>query len=348
MRSYYPGDNFEYHHEYFKKPSHEDTVRIIQPLVDQLGRADASRRDLFQNTVSISKLQHYNDLLLEPVKIGRKYSDHEIKLSDKDIERKLAHEGFWDIKLSVRRGRMGFPKYYLCEYREFLGRNYGIVLTDYYKSEDYQFTDSRFARMVNYGHESNFIRMSSFRSDVHRLISKENQETTNDVLKKVGSYFLQGAWHEDQIAAWIVSGVFGLEKFREAIEIIYFILGSDFTETRNYFDDDIEQFFTLVYPRKAFLGMIYKIGSSTAEDMQEMERIAREWYRSLNKAFSGFLKTEICWGTMENMPLYKIIYSNFYRMDEVFPLENSDEKMVNENIGQIEDISQQFFDLIYG
>ncbi len=82
--------------------------------------------------------------------------------------------------------------------------------------------------------------------------------------------------------------------------------------------------------------------------MQEMERIAREWYRSLNKAFSGFLKTEVSWGTMENMPLYKIIYSNFYRLGEVFPLEDPDEKMVNKNIGQIENISQQFFDSVYG
>jgi hypothetical protein len=348
MKSYYPGDNIEYHHEYYKKPSYEETEKMIRPLVDHLGRVDACRLDLFQNTVSISKLQNYNDLLLEPVRIGRNYSGHEIKLPDQDIERKLAHEGFWDFKLSVRKGRMDFPKYYLCEYREFFGRNYGIVLTDYYKSQDYQFTDPRFARMVYYGHESNFIRMSSFRSDVNRLISKENQEKTSDVLKKIGSYFLQGAWHEDQLAAWVVSGVFGLEKFREAIEIIYFILGSDFTETRNYFDEDVEQFFTLVYPRKAFLGMINKIDSSTAEDMQEMERNARDWYRSLNKAFSGLLRTEVNWGPMENMPLYKIIYSNFYRLDKVFPLENSDDSKVNETIKQIEDISQQFFDSIYG
>lgn len=348
MKSYYGGDNIEYHHEYFRKPSYEETVRMISPLVDHLGRVDASRLDLFQNSVSISKLQDYNDLLIEPVRIGRNYSDHEIKLSDHDIERKLAREGFWDLKLSVRKGRMDFPKYYLCEYREFFGRDYGIVLSDYYKSQDYQFTDSRFARMVNYGHESNFIRMSSFRSDVNRLISEENQEKTNDVLKKVGSYFLQGAWHEDQLVAWVVSGVFGLHKFREAIEIIYFILGSDFTETRNYFDDDIEQFFTLVYPRKAFLGMIQKIGSSTAEDAMEMEHIAREWYRSLNKAFSSLLKTELSWGMRAKISLYKIIYANFYRLEKVFPLENPDENMVNENIGLVEEISQQFFDSISG
>ncbi len=346
MKIYYPGDNYEYHHEYFKPPSYEETLKVISPLVDHLGRVDASRLDLFQNSVSISKLQDYNDLLLEPVLVGKKFKDLEIKLIDQDIERKLAHEGFWDIKLSVRKGKMEFPKYYLCEYKEFLGRDYGIVLTDFYKSEDYQFTDSRFARMVNYGHETNFIRMSCFRSQVDRLISKEDQEKTTIILKKVGSYFLQGAWHEDQLAAWVVSGVFGLEKFREAIEIIYFILGADFTEARNYFDDDVEQFFTLVYPRKAFLQMINKIRILTAEDMQEIEQNAREWYRSLNKAFSELLKTEVSWGRMKNMPLYKIIYSNFYRLDKVFPLENSDDKMVTENTHQIEDISQQFFDSI--
>ncbi len=346
MKIYYPGDHYEYHHEYFKPPSYEETFKAISPLVDQLGKVDGSRLDLFQNSVSVSKLQDYNDLLLEPVLIGRKYKDLEIKLIDQDIERKLAHEGFWDIKLSVRKGRMEFPKYYLCEYKEFLGRDYGIVLTDFYKSEDYQFTDSRFARMVNYGHETNFIRMSSFRSQVDRLISKEDQEKTTIILKKVGSYFLQGAWHEDQLAAWVVAGVFGLEKFREAIEIIYFILGADFTEARNYFDDDVEQFFTLVYPRKAFLQMINKIRILTAEDMQEIEQNARDWYRSLNQAFSELLKTEVSWGRMKNMPLYKIIYSNFYRLDKVFPLENSDDKMVADSTGQIEDISQQFFDSI--
>lgn len=348
MKIYYPGDHYEYHHEYFKPPSHEETFKAISPLVDQLGKVDASRLGLFQNSVSVSKLQDYNNLLIEPVLVGKKYKDLEIKLIDQDIERKLAHEGFWDIKLSVRKGRMEFPKYYLCEYKEFLGRDYGIVLTDFYKSEDYQFTDSRFARMVNYGHETNFIRMSSFRSQVDRLISKEDQEKTTIILKKVGSYFLQGAWHEDQLAAWVVSGVFGLEKFREAIEIIYFILGADFTEARNYFDDDVEQFFTLVYPRKAFLQMINRIRIQTAEDLQEIEQNAREWYRSLNQAFSELLKTEVSWGRMKNMPLYKIIYSNFYRLDKVFPLENSDDKMVAENTGQIEDISQQFFDSISG
>jgi hypothetical protein len=343
MIIHYPGDNFDYHHEYYKRPSHEDTVKTIRPLVYQLERVDASRFDLFKNTISIDKLLDYQDLLLEPVNIGRNYGDNEIKLSDQGIDRKLSHEGLWDIKLSVRKGRMHFPKYYLCEYREFYGCNYGIVLADFYKSADYQFTDPRFARMISYGHESNFIRMSSFRNGVDEYIAKANPEKTNDVLKNVGSHFLQGAWHEDQLAAWVVSGVFNLEKFREALEIIYFILGSDFTETRNYFDDDVEQFFTRVYPRNNFLRMLKKIGSSTAEDTQEMEGTAREWYRALNRAFSGILKAEVSWGAIENMPLYKIIYSNFYRLEKVFPLQDSDVTMVKESISNIEEISQKFF-----
>jgi hypothetical protein len=347
MKGYYPGDHVEYHHEYFQKPSHKETVNRISPLVDQLGLADEFRFDLFENSVSISKLQDYRDIILEPVLIGENYRREEVKLSDQNIERKLAHAGLWDIKLSIRKGRMDFPKYYLCEYRDYYSRNYGIILTDFYRSRDYQFTDSRFARMSSFGHEVNFIRMSSFRPDVNRLISKGDQEKTSDILKKVGSCFLQGAWHEDQIAAWIVSGVFGLERFRQAIEIIYFVLGSDFTETRNYFDDDVDQFFTLVYPRRDLLKTLHKINKATSEDMQEMEHIAREWYRSLNQAFSGLLKTETSWGTIKNMPLYKIIYSNFYRLKEVFSLENSDNTEINKITGQIEDISRQFIESIH-
>jgi hypothetical protein len=348
MKGYYTGDHFEYHHEYFKKPTHEETVSRINPLVRHLVAVDTARLDLFQKSVSISKLLEYNDLLLKPVKIGGNLRGQEIKLPDQDVGRKMAHVGLWDIKLSVRKGRMDFPKYYLCEYRDYFGGNYGIVLTDFYRSQDYQFTDSRFARMVNYGHESNFIRMSSFRPDVNRLISKGNQEKTSEILTKVGSYFLQGAWHEDQMAAWVVSGCFDLENFRQAIEMIYFILGSDFTETRNYFDDDVEQFFTLVHPRKAFLNMLHTINRSTAEEMQELESVAREWYRTLNKAFSGLLRTEVSWGNIQRMPLYKIIYSNFYRLDKVFPLDNSNESEVQENTGAIEDISCQFFASVHG
>lgn len=347
MKGYYPGDHVEYHHEYFKKPSHEEIAMRISPLVDHLGYADDSRYDLFQNSVSISKLADYKDILVEPLQIEGDGRGQEVKLSDLDVERKLSHAGLWDIKLSVRKGRMDFPKYYLCEYRDYYSRNYGIVLTDFYRSRDYQFTDDRFARMTHYGHESNFIRMSSFRSDVNRLISKGDQAKTTEILTKVGSCFLQGAWHEDQMAAWIVSGVFGLEIFRQAIEIIYFILGSDFTETRNYFDDDVEQFFTLVYPRKDFLKTIHKINNSSAEDMQEMERIAREWYRSLNQAFSGLLRTEANWGSIRNMPLYKIIYSNFYRLNRVFPLENSEGTEVEKSAGQLEEISRKFIESIH-
>ena len=342
MKNFYSGDDFEYYHEYHERPGHEESEQMIWPLVDHIDHVDALRLDLFHNTISINKLQEYNDLLLKPVAIGNKYRDQTITLADQDIERKLAHVGLWDIKLSIRRGKLGFPKYHFCEYRDFYGRNYGIVLNEYFVSADYKFTDSRFARIISYGHETNFIRMSSFRDGVDKYITGNMPERTDAVLKKVGSYFLQGAWHEDQLTAWIVSDVLGLVKFSEAIEIIYFILGSDFTETRDYFDDDVEKFFTIVYPRESLLGIIKKIEHSTAEDLLNLERVAREWYRSLNNAFSGLLKAEVSWGELKKIPMYKIIYSNIYRLDLVFPLKNQEDTLIRDNIERIEEISSKF------
>jgi hypothetical protein len=348
MKNHYPDDDFEYYHAYHGRPSHEESMDMIRPLVDHIDRVDALRLDLFRNTISINKLHEYRELLVKPVPIGPSYRDRTITLADQDIERKLSHEGLWDIKLNIRKGKLGFPKYHLCEYREFWGQNYGIVLNEYFVSADYKFTDARFARMISYGHETNFIRMSSFRDGVNRYITVNMPDRTNAVLKKVGSYFLQGAWHEDQLTAWIVSEALGLEKFSEAIEIIYFILGSDFTETRDYFDEDVEQFFTRVYPRGSLLEVIKIIGVSKAEDMLNLERVAREWHRSLNGAFSGLLRAEVSWGELKKIPLYRIIYSNIYRLDMVFPLINLEDKMIRDSIEQIEEISSQFINSVRG
>ncbi len=348
MRYHYTGDEIDFYHEYQSRPSYKERSEMLMPLIDHLTLVDAARMDLFQNSISLSKLHHYIDLLRQPIEIGKRYRGQTFSLAERNLERILFHENLWDIKLNVRKGYMGFPRYYLCEYRELYGRNYGIILADYYQSNDYELTDPRFSRILFYGHETNFIRMSPFREKVTEFITGKNPAGADGILIKVGSYFLQGAWHEDQFTAWLVSDALGLQKFSEAIEIIYFLLGSDFTETRDNYDGDVEKFFTLVYPRKSLLGIIKKIGNSMVEDMVDMEHIAREWYRSLNSAFSGLLKAEISWGVMEKIPLYKIIYSNIYRLEMVFPLPDEGDGMIREHIDHIEGISLKFIHSLDG
>lgn len=316
----YNSDFFgEGYFEYRRKTA-EEKEKALAPLKKQLKSFDKVKNEIMNGTVSINKLSRLEQILKEEISLSAGYDRGRFSLSNtKELKEIFWYEGLDDVRFDVRRGYMHMPKYYLCEARSNYYGNYGVVYKDYYTSPDYIFEDPRFVRLMLHGHEHYFIRMSDYRSGLVEALTEAKMEggkAAEQVLLDVGRYFLQLAWHEDQIIGWMVSEHFGLPTFREAMEVIYFNLGSDFCSVRQQITPEVKVFFRDVYKQPALLALIKKIESSEGNEFQSLEMKSRTWYETINKAFSALLQCKTEWGLVQkcSLPLYKVVFSNIFRL----------------------------------
>jgi hypothetical protein len=161
-----------------------------------------------------------------------------------------------------------------------------------------------------------------FRDDA----SGETERKTDELLSRIGNYFLQGAWHEDQEIAWKLSHLFDMPGLRELMEIVFFILGTDFRIAGHFLTPEVLRFFEEVYPQKSLLNLLRRIEAHDMNGLKETENETRIYYRNMNKLFSDFLQTKVNWGpgkTIRNVPFYKILYSNFSRTECLADLKNT-------------------------
>ncbi|MCD4737063.1 MAG: hypothetical protein K8R53_13550 [Bacteroidales bacterium] len=302
----------------YKQITHLEKTAKLNFLIKQLEIVDKKIDKILNEKVSLNQLIELNTLLKQGIEIKSGMMVTEFSLIDrKNLERAFYSSDLYDTMLDVRRGSMKFPAYYLCEARSNHFGNYGIITAEYFCSSNYKFNDSRFARLMHFGHEKYFIRMSQFREAATEALKEEGK--VDNLLYDIGVYFLQSAWHEDQVIGWMVSGHFNLPQFREAIELIYFNLGSDFCEVRERITGDVKLFFKKIYPRAALVKMITKIENSDGNEFQAIEMKSRHWYMELSKAFNELLQCKIEWGMMEKkkVPLYKVVFSNIYRLEKI-------------------------------
>jgi hypothetical protein len=322
----------------------EEKREKLQPLIRQIKRFDRIKNEVMNQAVSIRKLGQLAEILNEQIDLFPEKEDIKCNL----LNYKSLNDQFWmedldNVKLEVRRGYMHMPMYYLCDAKSNYFGNYGIVLEDYYLSPGYTFEDPRFTRLMHHGHELYFIRMSGFRKEVEKLFEKtksKQAKKTDKLLLDVGKHFLQGAWHEDQVIAWMMSEHFKLLKFKQAMELIYFSLGSEFCDVRQEITPEIKLFFRQVYKQPALLALIEKIETSEGNAFLDLETKSRELYTSVSKAFSNLLQCDIKWGMVQKrtIPLYKVVFSNIYRLDLVVKTLQENEA-VHRNCQELEKVA---------
>ena len=75
--------------------------------------------------------------------------------------------------------------------------------------------------------------------------------------------------------------------------------------------------------------------------LNDFPQKAVELYRRLSKALSRFVSVEVTWGHRRTkLPLWKILYANFSRLNVVGDALNS-QKRVTEEASRLEDVAQK-------
>jgi len=313
--------------------------------MQRLGEYDATRVRLEHEGGEAGDLQVLTEQLSAPIQLSAGREHHKVTLAEPDKLRQfLKRIGAKDLYFSVRVRSSGLPAYFLVRAKHGYWSEYSLLVEDLYRSPDYPNPDERFVKLMDWGHETYFLRLSQFRGSVSaRLLAKgaRRERRTDEVLHDVGRQVFQAAWHEDQYAAFQVAEHFGLPSFRQAIELLYLCLSGDLCAIRASLDDDISEFFVTVYPQQAIHAFLARIRRLDGNGLAQLPMDAGDAYRRLTTSFRRFLQTEVSQGSNGgSIPLYKLIFANFGRLDLITPALASSNEVSNAG-AQLEELASQ-------
>ena len=304
--------------------SRQDFDSAVSAIVRQLSRYDAGRLRLENEGGSISVLINTMKILKEEFLIQGRHETHKIALADQGSIRRVIHDEFWpnECRLEVRKHSTGMPVYYLVRVWPDNRSEYSLIIEDLFRSDEYPISDHRFVKLMRFGHEVYFLRLSQFREPLLKGRKPKNepdaQEAVDQLLLKVGRHVFQACWHEDQFVGMAAAGQFGLENFRRAIELLYLSLSAELCELRSAIDDDILCFFREIYDQPAILAFLERLTHLDGKTLAELPQTGLKLYPKLSRAFSRFLAVEVPWGPRQvMMPLHKLLFANFSRLDAV-------------------------------
>jgi len=336
--TYPPGFDYGY---YYAPPPVVDPHQALTPLLEQLAAYDRLRRKLEEQGGSVGDLEELTEIVQKKITIQGAYTNYPAALADqKSLQQAVQVVGHGNLHLQVRLLPTRMPVFYLCRsHRDYWGE-YTLIVEDLYQSPGYPLVDDRFAKLLLYGRETWCLRLSPYREGAAALAAPGTNATSwqvDNLLHQVGSQVFQAAWHEDQRLGIVVANHFGLPKFRRAIELLYLCLSGDLCALRLAVNEQMWRFFEEVYPQPAIGAFLEKLTTLAGQELNDVPQQALKLYPHLSRAFSRFLGQEVAWGRDQiAVPLYKLIYGNFYRLESVAQvLENNPEvregKMVLEN-----------------
>jgi hypothetical protein len=232
---------------------------------------------------------------------------------------------FPEMFFTIVRLKNRLPAFYLCRTHADSWAEYRLVVEEYYISPGYLMIDQRFVRLMQCdGHESYFLRLAPFRAKVldmysKRLDYKQASVQADRFLHRVGKNIFRAAWHEDQRLAVATADYLALPMFKYAVELIYLILGGDYSELRDMVDKNVVIFFRQVYPQPAIHAFLQMIQRLTEGDFNELSKRAIKSYQDLVRAFRTFMdaKIEPWGGAKAEVRIEEIIYGNFTRLDTI-------------------------------
>lgn len=292
----------------------------LLPLLDLLQIYDRQREQLEYRGGNVHDLQRISVILNKKITLQGPYQDYSVHLSNPTHLNQVLKCLNYQLHLDIRQRQSGMPVYYLNRtYRDYWGE-YSLIVEDLYQSESYPFSDSRFVRLMDFGHEVFFLRLAHFRRKVQTQLGRVNRDSVgiDNFLYDLGRYVFQAAWHEDQRLAVAVADHCNLRSFTEAIYLLYLILGGELCELRNAITPGMVDFFTKVYPVKPLQRFLPLLPELDGDAINKLPKRAAIQYKKLIAAFREFLSTKILWGYRGfDTPLWKIIYANFSRLSMI-------------------------------
>jgi len=325
-----------------------DVHGILAPVVLQIRKYDAMRRSLETSGGHLSDLDRVADILTQEIRVGGGFREHTVSLVDPAALRSaLMDVGNYDIRLDVRQLDTRMPVYYVCRIRQDYYATYSLVVEDVYRSPGYPMTDERFVRLMHFGHETYYLRLSPFRERVEQMAGRNgdaSRRETDDILYDLGRHVFQAAWHEDQRPGMLVATHLGLPRFRQAIELLYLCLSGELCELRSAINEKMARFFEDIYPQPAIRGFMDLLTDLEGDVINGIPQRALALYAKLSNAFGEVIREHVAWGSRHvKVPLFKLLFGNFSRLDLVAKaLKNNDE--VTEAANRLDKQAQQIID----
>ncbi len=297
-----------------------DVKEKLETLLWRLQEYDRIRLQLENEGGDMRLVETLTQVLNEPMVFRHAFGKTKVTLTDPgSIESFIGHIGSYDLHLDIRNGAYGFPCYYICRIKKDFWSEYSLIIEDLYQSSGYPKHDRRFAKLMHFGHEYYFLRLSDYMEKTRKMLGKEApayQTSADHFLYKIGRYVFQAAWHEDQRAGILCAENFGLVEFAYAIELLYLCLGGDLCGLRSQIDKTMLQFFEQVYVQPQMYSFLIGLKKMEGKEINEIPHKALKLYRDLTFSFGCFLKTEVVFGArLGKIPLYKLIFANMVRMD---------------------------------
>ncbi len=230
-----------------------------------------------------------------------------------------------ELHLEIHAMSDRFPCYLLCRVSTDWDAPDAVVDELYVSSRNDFFPDERFVVLMRAGRSRTFLRLSVFRDKLreHLAVCSANEvdeQECDEILEATAKLVFGAAWYEDQRLPFHVADVFGLEKFRAALELVAFILGSDLYKVTTAIrdgEDLVTDFFEHVYENRPLAEVMRQLHLGGTCDISKLEEEATAAFVKLNRVFSSFLSTTETLCDLEGLELYKIVLGCFYNLRQV-------------------------------
>jgi hypothetical protein len=329
----------------------DNLKNILMPLIDIFTYYDRMRITLEEKETDFHFWEKMTEVLSKRITIRTDCGWYDVKLKHPVSVKKAVRCIHYDLHVEIRQRSNLLPVYYLCRTKCDYWSEYGLIVEDLYASPGYPFHDERLVKLMQNNHEVYYLRLAQMRNEASAMFKGIESGSllshrTDELLYEVGRYVFQAIWHEDQKPALAACSAFGIERFRQAMELLYLCLSGDLCNLRGVLTEQVFQFFTCVYPQPALVALLRMIQEADGATLAALPQRVKPLYFRLSRAFGSFLKKDVTWKNGRNpVPLYKILFGNLSRL-ELLPAMLKDNGDVNEAVAKIGKESDVIIDKI--
>lgn len=277
--------------------SREQIFASIEPLIARLREYDEARLSLEEQSSSCKVVKQITRLLSDRFTLPHRLGDYRASLSDRSgLSHFLSNLGDGGVKLNVTRLPSGMVGYYMCRTMTDYWSVYSLVVEDIYRSAGYRFVDGRFAKQMHFGHEVYYLRLSPLRERIFSMLAKGvtvSETRTDTILHRAGRHVLQAAWHENQRPGVLTAEAFGLDHFRQAIELVYLAQRGNLCELRAMVNADLIAFFQTVYRQPAICNFLQELVEIDGAQLSAISSRAQDLRIRLKHVARNFLRTKV-------------------------------------------------------
>jgi hypothetical protein len=309
------------------KPSsltHQQLLEQLAPLLVQFQRVDEVVVKVDKGEGRVADLVELERILKEPIQMPCSCGKPIILAQPTTVLNELSSLSR-DLHLEVHLIKRQYPCYLLCRVSTGWDTPDTVLEQLYISSQNDFFPDKRFTILLRNGRSRTFLYLSLFRDKLKEYLAKTwteipDEDECDQILETIAKLVLAAAWYEDQRLPFFVADIFQLKRFRSALELVAFVLGSDLYQVASEIQDGnkiVIDFFSHIYKNPPLAKVLELLNCQGAGNMSDWESIARKDFAKLNIAFSTFLSSTNMLYNLEELELYKIVLGCFGTLPEV-------------------------------